>query len=106
MVAHARAWIAEVEIPDLIARLANPDLVVVDIRDVREPQRGVTEFWMDQKSPYFTQVFGPYKEFVRYCALGWPLALTTLLDTGFKAAQLREGLFAGAAQGRPVDRPD
>ncbi len=39
MVANARALIEEVETPDLIAMLDDPNVVVVDIRDVRERQR-------------------------------------------------------------------
>ncbi|MEC8197553.1 MAG: rhodanese-like domain-containing protein, partial [Pseudomonadota bacterium] len=62
MVAKARARIEEVETPDLIAMLDDPDLVVVDIRDIRERQRsgaipgsihaprGMIEFWVDPDS--------------------------------------------------------
>ena len=39
MVADARARIVEIETPDLIAMLDDPDVVVVDIRDIRERQR-------------------------------------------------------------------
>ncbi|MEN8892037.1 MAG: rhodanese-like domain-containing protein, partial [Planktotalea arctica] len=59
MVANARAEIREIEPPDLIAMLDDPNVVVVDIRDVRERQRGgfipgsvhaprgMLEFWID-----------------------------------------------------------
>ncbi|HBM40336.1 MAG TPA: sulfurtransferase, partial [Sulfitobacter sp.] len=39
MVAAARARIREIETPDLMAMLKDPDVVVVDLRDIRERQR-------------------------------------------------------------------
>ena len=39
MVAAARARIREIETPDLIGMLNDPDVVVVDLRDIRERQR-------------------------------------------------------------------
>ncbi|MEO0486430.1 MAG: rhodanese-like domain-containing protein [Pseudomonadota bacterium] len=121
MVAKARARIEEVETPDLIARLGDPDLVVVDIRDVRERQRsgfipgsfhaprGMIEFWVDPDSPYHKPIFGdPSKRYVFHCASGWRSALTvaTLQDMGFTAAHLREGFSTWEAQGGPVERAD
>lgn len=120
MVAEARARIEEIEIPDLISMLADPDVVVVDIRDVRERQRsgfipgsvhaprGMVEFWIDPESPYFKEVFGEEKKFVFHCASGWRSALTvaTLKDMGFEAAHLREGFSVWAKQGGPVEMPE
>ncbi|MCH2168878.1 MAG: rhodanese-like domain-containing protein, partial [Oceanicola sp.] len=106
MVAEARARIEEVETPDLIAMLDDPDLVVVDIRDIRERQRsgaipgsihaprGMIEFWVDPDSPYHKEVFAQAgKKYVFHCASGWRSALTvaTSQDMGFEAAHLREG---------------
>lgn len=96
MVAAARADIREIETPDLIAILEDPNLVVVDIRDVRERQRigfipgsfhaprGMIEFWIDPDSPYFKPIFGEDKQFVFHCASGWRSALTvqTLQNMG------------------------
>lgn len=121
MVAEARARIPEIETPDLISMLDDPDVVVVDIRDVRERQRGgfipgsvhaprgMVEFWVDPDSPYFKDVFGQEgKRYVFHCASGWRSALTvaTLQDMGFDAAHLREGFSTWAAQGGPVERSD
>ena len=118
MVAAARARIEEVETPDLIAALGNPDLVVVDIRDIRERQRsgaipgsfhaprGMIEFWVDPDSPYHKTIFArPGARYVFHCASGWRSALTvaTLQDMGFEAAHLREGFSTWAAQGGPVE---
>jgi rhodanese-related sulfurtransferase len=118
MVAAARARISEVETPDLIAQLGDPDLVVVDIRDIRERQRsgfipgsvhaprGMIEFWVDPDSPYHKPVFAqPGKRYVFHCASGWRSALTvaTLQDMGFDAAHLREGFSTWAEYGGPVE---
>lgn len=120
MVANARARITEIETPDLINRLGDPDLVVVDIRDVRERQRsgfipgsfhaprGMIEFWVDPDSPYFKDIFGqPDKTYVFHCASGWRSALTTatLQDMGFNASHLKEGFSTWEKHGGPVEFP-
>ena len=121
MVADARARISEIETPDLIAMLNDPDVVVVDIRDVRERQRsgyipgsfhaprGMIEFWVDPDSPYFKEIFGqPGKKYVFHCASGWRSALTTatLQDMGFEASHLKEGFSTWEAHGGPIEYPD
>ncbi|MGB1528834.1 MAG: rhodanese-like domain-containing protein, partial [Candidatus Puniceispirillaceae bacterium] len=70
MVGDARARINEIETADLIAKLDDPNLVIIDIRDIRERQktgfipgsyhapRGMIEFWVDPESPYFKPIFG------------------------------------------------
>jgi rhodanese-related sulfurtransferase len=119
MVAAARARIKEIETPDLIAQLDDPNLVVVDIRDPRERDRGhipgsfhaprgMIEFWVDPDSPYFKDVFSQDgKTYVFHCASGWRSALTvaTLQDMGFDAAHLKEGFSTWEKQGGPVTKP-
>jgi rhodanese-related sulfurtransferase len=118
MVAAARARIKEIETPDAIAMVDNPEVVIVDLRDVRERERagfipgsfhcprGMAEFWVDPSSPYFKDIFGEDKTFVFHCASGWRSALTvaTLQDIGFEAAHLKEGFSTWAEQGGPVER--
>ena len=70
MVHDARARINEIETADLIAKLDDPNLIIIDIRDIRERQktgfipgsyhapRGMIEFWVDPESPYFKPIFG------------------------------------------------
>jgi len=120
LVATARARIEEIETPDLISRLDDSDIIVVDIRDVRERQRsgfipgsvhaprGMVEFWVDPESPYFKEVFGEDKSFVFHCASGWRSALTvaTLQDMGFKAAHLKEGFSTWENHGGPIEKSD
>ena len=118
IVAEARKKIVEIETPDLIKMMDDPNLVIVDIRDIRERQhsgfipgsfhapRGMIEFWVDPDSPYFKDIFdGEGKKYVLHCASGWRSALTTatLLDMGFDAAHLKEGFSTWEKQGGPVE---
>lgn len=118
MVKAARARIEEIETPDLIKMVNDPDVVIVDIRDIRERQRtgaipgsvhaprGMIEFWVDPDSPYHKDVFGQSdKRYVFHCASGWRSALTvaTLQDMGFEAAHLKDGFSTWAEQGGPVE---
>ena len=120
MVSQARARIEEIETPDLIARLDDPDTVVVDIRDVRERQRlgfipgsihaprGMLEFWIDPDSPYHKDIFAQErKRYVFHCASGWRSALSvaTLQDMGFDAAHLKEGFSTWEKHGGPIEFP-
>jgi len=118
MVAKARARITEVETAEAIKIVGRDDVVIVDLRDVRERERsgfipdsfhcprGMAEFWVDPDSPYFKEIFGRDKTFVFHCASGWRSALTvaTLNDMGFPCAHLREGFSTWEAQGGPVKR--
>ena len=116
MVAAARARIEEIEATDLIPLVDDSDVVIVDLRDIRERQRsgfipgsfhaprGMIEFWVDPESPYFKEIFAADKKFVFHCASGWRSALTTatLRDMGFEAAHLKEGFSTWEKHGGPV----
>ena len=121
MVAAARARITEIETPDLITMLDDPNVVIVDIRDIRERQRtgaipgsyhaprGMIEFWVDPDSPYHKDIFAQEgKRYVFHCASGWRSALTvaTLQDMGFEAAHLKDGFSTWADHGGPVEKVD
>jgi rhodanese-related sulfurtransferase len=120
MVAKARSEIREIDTSDLIGMVGDENIVIVDIRDVRERQRGgfipgsfhaprgMIEFWIDPDSPYFKPIFGEDKQFVFHCASGWRSALTvqTLQNMGFDAAHLREGFSKWEAQGGPVEKSE
>ncbi len=114
---------AEAQIETMTAAEANDtvyraDVVLVDIRDVRELERegqlpgaihaprGMLEFWVDPESPYFKPVFGGGKKFVLYCQSGWrsTLATATLQNMGFEDVVHIEGGFdAWKAAGLPVE---
>ena len=120
MVKEARKRIKEIEISDLIKMVDDPNVVIVDIRDIRERQRGgfipgsfhaprgMIEFWIDPDSPYFKEIFAENKNFVFHCASGWRSALTvsTLKDMGFEAAHLKEGFSKWEENGGPIEKPE
>ncbi len=120
MVAEARARIEEVETATLIAMADDPDVVIVDIRDIRERQRsgfipgsvhaprGMVEFWVDPDSPYYKPVFGQDKRYVFHCASGWRSALTVaaLQEMGFAAAHLKDGFSDWQKAGGPIENTD
>lgn len=120
MVAEARARIEELDSASAIALHGAPDVVFVDLRDVRERQRmgyipdsfhcprGMLEFWVDPDSPYYKEVFGQTdKRFVFHCASGWRSALSVALlqDMGFEAAHLRDGFSGWQKAGGPMVPP-
>lgn len=119
LVAEARARISEVGTAEAITALGDPDLVIVDIRDIRERQRsgvipgsvhaprGMIEFWIDPDSPYHKPVFAQEgKRYLFHCASGWRSALTVaaLREMGFEAAHLRDGFTDWVAQGGAVEQ--
>ncbi len=117
MVATARQRIEEIETSALIGMLDDPNVVIVDIRDLRERQRGgyipgsfhaprgMIEFWVDPDSPYFKEIFAQEKKYIFHCASGWrsALAVATLQDMGFDAAHLKEGFSTWEKHGGPIE---
>jgi rhodanese-related sulfurtransferase len=96
-----------------------PDVVLVDIRDIRELKRegripgafhcprGMLEFWIDPASPYFKPVFGEDKRFVFFCAGGQrsALAAETAQRMGLKpVAHIAEGFRGWKQAGGPVEQ--
>ena len=121
LVDTAKARIEEIPATDALALAERDDVVIVDIRDVRERQklgfipqsvhapRGMLEFWVDPDSPYFKPIFGEAdKRYVFHCASGWrsALSLAMLTDMGFAAAHLKDGFSDWVKQGGPVEQPD
>lgn len=84
---EANATVEAISASELGERIAGDDLVVIDIRDVRELEReghlpgavhtprGMLEFWIDPESPYAKPIFQEDKHFVFYCQSGWRSAL-------------------------------
>ena len=106
MVASARERIKQVPAAELLNMFNQPEVQIVDIRDIRERQRdgyipgsfhcprGMAEFWVDPDSPYYKDIFAEDKTFIFYCASGWRSALTvdTLRKMGMEnIAHLEHG---------------
>lgn len=97
--------------------LTDPNVVFMDIRDVRELERegmvpnamhaprGMLEFWVDPDSPYYKPVFGEGKRLVLYCASAWrsALATQTLQKMGVpNVCHVEGGFTAWKAAGLPT----
>ena len=121
LVEEARARIRTISVDEAKTKLGNPDVVFVDIRDVRELERdgmipgafhaprGMLEFWVDPASPYYKDVFGSGKEFVFYCVSAWRSALATAVvqEMGLEPVCHIDGGFNGwkAGGGETAARP-
>jgi rhodanese-related sulfurtransferase len=87
LVAEAYAEIETLKAGDAVKLKDDPNVVLVDLRDIRELQRdgrvpgafhaprGMLEFWVDPESPYYKDIFGSGKKFVFFCAGGMRSAL-------------------------------
>ena len=109
LVDEAMAQVKTYSVDEVRARLQDPTVQIVDIRDVRELERegtvpgallaprGMLEFWVDPESPYFKPVFADEgKEFILFCGAGWrsALATKTLMDMGMRNVAHIDGGFA------------
>lgn len=119
LVDEAMAQVRTYPVAQVRARLGQPGLQLVDIRDVRELQaegtvpgsyhapRCMLEFWVDPDSPYHKKIFADEgKEFVLFCGAGWrsALAARTLQDMGMTNVAHIEGGFAEwVKQGGPTE---
>ncbi len=87
LVADAEKRIETISTEQALAEFESPDVVFVDLRDVRELKRegkipgafhcprGLLEFWIDPESQYHNPIFAQDKRFIFYCNLGWRSAL-------------------------------
>ncbi|MAC79771.1 MAG: rhodanese [Rhodobacteraceae bacterium] len=118
LLAAANAQIETLPTADAIARLGQPDVVFVDLRDRRELERegripgafhcprGMLEFWIDPESPYHKPVFAEPRTFLFYCASAWRSALATKAaqDMGLTpVAHVEGGFKAWKEAGGPVE---
>jgi rhodanese-related sulfurtransferase len=117
MVAKAEAEIQTITAAEALAMQGDPQVVMVDLRDVRELRhgfipgsfhapRGMLEFWVDPDCPYFHEIFASGKRFVFYCNLGWRSALATkaVQDMGLtNVCHLGGGIEAWKEAGGPLE---
>lgn len=118
LVDEAMAQVKTYSVAEAKARLNDPKVQVVDIRDIREltagtvvgsfhAPRGMLEFWVDPESPYHKPVFADEgKEFILFCGAGWrsALATKTLQDMGMRnVAHIDGGYAEWVKQGAPTE---
>lgn len=108
MMAKAEAEVASVTATEARELAKQDDVVIVDIRDIRELERdgripgsfhaprGMLEFWVDPESPYHKPIFAEDKTFIIHCASGWRslLASATLQSMGLRPVRNLKGGFA------------
>lgn len=118
LVDEAMAQVTTHSVAEVQARLTDPAVQIVDIRDPRELERGGTvpgallaprgmlEFWVDPASPYFKPVFADEsKQFILFCGAGWrsALAAKTLQGMGMtNVAHIDGGFAAWQKAGAPT----
>lgn len=117
LIDEASAKIRRYTVEEAMAKLQDPAVQFVDLRDVRELERegvvpgamhaprGMIEFWVDPASPYHKPQFAQPKEFIFFCAAGWrsALATATVQDMGLpNVADIEGGFGAWKAAGAPV----
>lgn len=119
LVDAAEAQIDCLSVDDVKALYEEPQVTVIDVRDIREiwregripgayhMPRGMTEFWVDETSPYFKDIFkAEGQRFIFYCNKGWRSALAgkAAHDVGLKnVAHMRGGFTAWAEAGNPAE---
>ena len=108
LVDEAMSQVKTYTVAEVQARLNDPQVQIVDIRDVRELSDGTVvgayhaprcmlEFWVDPDSPYHKKLFADEgKEFILFCGAGWrsALATKTLMDMGMTHVAHIDGGFA------------
>jgi rhodanese-related sulfurtransferase len=120
LVADAEREIETVTVEEVLKLHGRDDVVLVDIRDIRELQRdgrvpgafhcprGMVEFWIDPESHYHKPVFAEDKRFIFFCAGGLRSALAAQAAhrMGLKpVAHMRGGFGAWKTAGGPVEVP-
>ena len=118
LVDEAMAQVKTYSVAEVQARLADPAVQIVDIRDIRElaegtvvgsfhAPRGMLEFWVDPESPYHKKIFAnEAKEFILFCGAGWRSALATkaLQDMGMtNVAHIDGGWAEWVRLGAPTE---
>ena len=118
LVEAAEREIETLSVEDALKLHGRGDVVLVDIRDIRELQRdgrvpgalhcprGMLEFWIDPESHYHKPKFAEDKRFVFFCAGGLrsALAAQTAKQMGLQpVAHIRGGFGAWKIAGGPVE---
>ena len=118
LVAAAKKQITSLSPDEARARADAGDVLLIDIRDVRElaregripgafhAPRGMLEFWIDPTSPYHKPDLATEKSLVLFCASAWRSALSakTLQDMGVEGvAEVEGGFSAWRDAGLPIE---
>ena len=87
LVAEAEETVISLTPSEVMNRLSEPGLILIDLRDIREIKRdgripgsvhvprGMLEFWVDPTSPYYKKQFDDAESLILYCNKGSRSAL-------------------------------
>ena len=87
LVAEAEESVISLTPAEVMNRLGEPGLILIDLRDIRELKRdgripgsvhvprGMLEFWVDPTSPYYRKQFDDAESLILYCNKGSRSAL-------------------------------
>jgi rhodanese-related sulfurtransferase len=117
LVDEAMAQVKTYSVAEAKAKLNDPQVQIVDIRDMRElsagtvvgsfhAPRGMLEFWVDPESPYHKPLFADEGKSSSFCGAGWrsALATKTLQDMGMRnVAHIDGGYAEWVKQGAPTE---
>ena len=121
LVRRAEAEIETLSAEAVIKLREDPNVQIVDLRDLRELQRegkipgamhvprGMLEFWIDPESPYYKPIFESGKQFIFHCSKGWRSALSTQTAQMMglpKVAHIGGGMEAWVAAGGPIEKSE
>jgi len=119
--AEAEQEIETLTVDQVMALKDDPQVQLVDIRDIRElwrdgaipgalhSPRGMLEFWVDPESPYHREEFASGKKFVFFCAGGLrsALAAQSVHRMGLApVAHMRGGYGAWKKAGGPTEEKE
>ena len=119
--AEAEEEIETMTVEEVQAVMDDPNVQLIDIRDVRElwregaipgsshAPRGMLEFWVDPESPYHREDFASGKKFIFYCAGGMrsALAAQSVHRMGLApVAHMRGGYGAWVKAGGPTEEKE
>lgn len=118
-VAEKKKDIENLSVEDLLAeQAANPDLLLLDIREIQErvdlgtipgakhAPRGMLEFWADPAGPYFRDYFQEDRRTILFCGGGGRsvLAVLALENLGFSnVAHLEDGFGGWQKAGNQIE---
>ena len=105
---EAEKQIETLSVDQVMQENADPEVLLVDIRDIRElwregtipgsihAPRGMLEFWVAPESPYHRKDFSSGKKFIFFCAGGLrsALAAQTAQNMGLKPVAHMAGGFS------------
>ena len=119
LVNEAKRKIKSINFKNALKLHKEGETIFIDLRDVRELEksgkiknakhvpRGMLEFWIDPRSPYYKEYFNAKNKYIFYCASGWRSSLSskTALDMGLtNVLNLEKGIDDWIKHNGPVEQ--